>query len=267
MIRLLSQGEALADLKENLRDAYSLVQEDQQPPLELQSRRMKSRSRGLNRKEFVRELERHLRYEAGKSARVASSERTALTKGESTLGRFQRFVPILVLLLPSCGGDARQTEGTAKPAISTPAAQPLALIEAAKEGNLEEVRRLLDEGADPNATTDFQEFALMGAVSNDRPDVVALLLDRGASPNLRDMHGQTALFMAAYERNPQVVTMLLDAGAEVDVVTNAGETALLRSVIWQDRDTVDLLLKAGAKPETVTEVVLVGVGFKNRAEW
>jgi len=36
---------------------------------------------------------------------------------------------------------------------------------------------------------------------------------------------------------------------------------------WEDRDTVDLLLEAGAKPETVTEVVLVGVGFKNRAEW
>ena len=36
---------------------------------------------------------------------------------------------------------------------------------------------------------------------------------------------------------------------------------------WEDRDTVDLLLEAGAKPETVTEVVLVGVGFKDRAEW
>lgn len=215
---------------------------------------------------IVGELERHLRYETRKSARVASSERTALTKGESTLGRFHRFVPILVLLLPSCGGETRQTEGTAKPAISTPPDQRLALIEAAKEGNLEEVRRLLDEGADPNPTTDFQEFALMGAVSNDRPDVVALLLDRGANPNLRDSQGQTALFMAAYQRNTRVVGMLLDAGAEVDVVTNAGETALLRSVIWQDRDTVDLLLKAGAKPETVTEVVL-GVGFKDRAEW
>jgi predicted RNase H-like HicB family nuclease len=29
---VFSQGETLADLKENLRDAYHLLQEDQQPP-------------------------------------------------------------------------------------------------------------------------------------------------------------------------------------------------------------------------------------------
>ena len=73
--------------------------------------------------------------------------------------------------------------------------------------------------------------------------------------------------MAAYERNAGIVKMLIDAGAEVDALTNAGETALLRSVFWQDRDTVDLLLNAGAKPDAVTDSVLVGVGFKDRAEW
>ena len=101
---------------------------------------------------------------------------------------FRRFLLILVFLLPSCGGEVRETESKAEPGISAPAAQPVeALIEATKKGDLDEVRRLLDEGANPDAKTKFEEFALLEAAANRHPDIVALLLARGADPNLRDI--------------------------------------------------------------------------------
>ena len=103
------------------------------------------------------------------------------------------------------------------------------LIVAAKFGELENVRALLDRGADVNAADD-RGTPLIHAVGSDRagPEIVRLLLDRGANPNVEvkrceacihepiaaDGSGDVSALMLARQRGESaIVRMLIAAGA------------------------------------------------------
>jgi len=67
-----------------------------------------------------------------------------------------------------------------------------ALMTAAKVGNLEPVRALLDGGAKVDtADPTYNQTALMIAVRDDHPAVVRLLVERGADVNAKTRTGQT----------------------------------------------------------------------------
>ena len=85
------------------------------------------------------------------------------------------------------------------------------LIEAAKEGNLKEVERLLQKGADVHA---YDDYALRWASNNGHLEVVRLLLQNGA-----DVHAKNdyALRWASYNGHLEVVKLLLQNGADVHV--------------------------------------------------
>ncbi len=79
------------------------------------------------------------------------------------------------------------------------------LSNAADRGDAGQIRRLLDQGADPNARDRYSETPLMIAVTlplrapfqgKDPAGVVKLLLTRGANPNLQDNSGKSALIHA-----------------------------------------------------------------------
>mmetsp|Transcript_50066 Transcript_50066/g.149492 ORF Transcript_50066/g.149492 Transcript_50066/m.149492 type:complete len:179 (-) Transcript_50066:192-728(-) len=71
------------------------------------------------------------------------------------------------------------------------------LARAAREGDVEEVRRLLEERADPNSTDDLGETPLFEAVASGFSDVTALLLLSGADPQRRSDAGGAAADIAA----------------------------------------------------------------------
>lgn len=105
-----------------------------------------------------------------------------------------------------------------------------ALKLAVEAGDLQQVRRLLNSGADAN----FQEkqngwSPLHSAVQCDRADLVELLLTHGADPCLRKHNGATALIIAGIEGNVQVLQLLLDAGADVNERDLHGFTALMEA--------------------------------------
>ena len=65
------------------------------------------------------------------------------------------------------------------------------LIDAAKNGDIELVQRLLDRGADVNAQDDYGNTALSNHHSISI-DIVRLLLDKGADLDIKDRDGNTA---------------------------------------------------------------------------
>ena len=73
------------------------------------------------------------------------------------------------------------------------------LIEASCDGNLREVRTVLDAKADINTTNMVGQTALMRAASMGNPAVVQALIQYGADKRIRDKHGKTALDIA-YEQ-------------------------------------------------------------------
>lgn len=82
------------------------------------------------------------------------------------------------------------------------------LLKAAIDGDLPEIKRLLLEGANPNATNRFGETVLMLAAANGDEESVKALLDGGADKNIKSKTGQTALDIAEETEQTGVAALL-----------------------------------------------------------
>jgi len=134
---------------------------------------------------------------------------------------------------------------------SAPEAGPLpdadvALLEAASEGRVHDVRTLLDQGADVNLKARDGSTPLMFAALGGRTEVVSLLLERGTDVNAEDEHGWTTLMLAAQGGHTEVVDLLLEHGADVNARTHVGLTALGLAKGYGHTEVVSLLLERGA---------------------
>jgi ankyrin repeat protein len=162
-----------------------------------------------------------------------------------TLTRGNGDSPALTRVAPAArsgNADTGWTEGT------TP------LMKAALRGTVDEVRKLLDAGADPNAANAEGSTALMFASLRDE-GLARILLDRAANVNARTRDGFTALMMAAGQAgSASLVKLLLDRGAKVDGVEPVQWTPLLGAVKGGDLGKTRLLLEAGEKAEIASRV-------------
>lgn len=128
-----------------------------------------------------------------------------------------------------------------------------ALIQAAEDGALEEVQRLLQEGADVNDRwSDLNvyvenETALHRAVGYGQITMVRFLLEAGADPALRNGKRETALHQSP---GRAITKLLLDHGADPNAVTKDGDTPLHLS---RTAEGMRLLIEAGAKLEVANE--------------
>lgn len=100
------------------------------------------------------------------------------------------------------------------------------LREAALNGDVDAVRRLLKAGVNPDARDPEGRTALMYAATGGEATIMELLLDAGADVNARDAYGSTALMEAALRGNAEAVDVLLTAGADVRAKNRNGQTAL-----------------------------------------
>eukprot|EP01045_Picozoa_sp_COSAG04_P000328 COSAG04_NODE_7_length_45988_cov_220.188869_13_plen_604_part_00 len=103
-----------------------------------------------------------------------------------------------------------------------------AVSAAAHEGHTAAVEALLRLGADPNAkTVDDRSAALMYAACEGHAETVAVLLQGGAAVDAVGKYGRTALMIAAYNGHTDAVAALLRGGATVDVANHNGWAALM----------------------------------------
>lgn len=130
-----------------------------------------------------------------------------------------------------------------------PTAAEQALLEAAFQGELDEVDRLVSAGVRVDAVDPDGRSPMMFAAFNGHTRVVSRLLVAGARVDLEDVNGRTALMYAASGPFAETVEVLLDAGAEVDVQgTLEGFTALMTAAAEGQFEVVRLLLERGADP-------------------
>uniref|UniRef100_A0A8B9GG05 Cyclin-dependent kinase 4 inhibitor B n=1 Tax=Amazona collaria TaxID=241587 RepID=A0A8B9GG05_9PSIT len=96
------------------------------------------------------------------------------------------------------------------------------LCSAAARGDREEVRKLLDAGADPNATNSFGRTPLQVMMLGS-PRVAELLLQRGADPNRPDPRtGCFPAHDAARAGFLETLAVLHRAGARLDLPDGSG---------------------------------------------
>ncbi len=157
------------------------------------------------------------------------------------------------------------------------------LIFAAREGDLESARALLDAGANVNQTSEYNWTPLLTAVNNRNYKLAMFLLDRGADPNIANKGGWTPLYLATDNRNieggdypvpkPDVdhldmIKALLDkkANPNAQIKDNTltrtiftmqwffedGATAFVRASQSSDTALMRLLVEHGADPKIPT---------------
>src|SRR5262245_33107201 len=74
-------------------------------------------------------------------------------------------------------------------------------------------------------------------------DAVRKLIASGADVNAPEADSTTALLWAAYQSSPELVSMLLSAGADPNVANDFGVTPLLQASRYGDAATIAVLLK------------------------
>jgi ankyrin repeat protein len=87
---------------------------------------------------------------------------------------------------------------------------------AAKAGNIDTVRSLLERGMNINARNASNRTPLDGAAAKGNVDVVRLLIERGAEVDSRDKSGWTPLHKSSRFGHLEVSRVLLDHGANVN---------------------------------------------------
>ncbi len=89
------------------------------------------------------------------------------------------------------------------------------LFDAARKGDLEQVKSLRSKGADVRAKDNEGGTVLMAAaLGSGNLDVVKLLIDKGADVNTKANNGLTASRIAGEKRNDKIVELLKAHGAK-----------------------------------------------------
>jgi len=121
-----------------------------------------------------------------------------------------------------------------------------ALHWASYRDDLEGANLLLRAGAKVNAANDLGATPLWAASQNGSEAMVRRLLESGANPNLALLAGETPVMVASRSGFPIVVELLIAKGANVNVHGARGQTALMWAVAEKHPDVVKVLLAHSA---------------------
>jgi hypothetical protein len=122
------------------------------------------------------------------------------------------------------------------------------LYTASENGNVELVKKLLEQGDDVNKVNNNGETPLYIASRNGHIEVVKILLAAGADINKANNNGATPLLIASQNGHIEVVKVLLKAGADINKANNKGKSpidvaSLLSSLLVLGYDDILTLLK------------------------
>ena len=246
-----------------------------------------------------RTYEEQLEYEASQGARISlgfrgllNSRRPELNGRASAPGNApagtgssatpaRRIAPEPPSLPPTADDD---TDVIIAGLVGTGGGGLTPLVFAAREGDIESAKALLDAGAGVNQSTEYGWTPLLTATNNRHYKLGAYLMSRGANVNAANKGGWTPLYLATDNRNIEggdypvpkpdmdhleYIKMLLDhdadpnARARDNTLTRtiftmqwfyeAGCTPFVRAAQSSDTELMQLLLDYGADPFIATD--------------
>lgn len=109
------------------------------------------------------------------------------------------------------------------------------ILESAKQGNLDVIKKCLANGANVNAkdkkfgTTPLMYASYGGNDTKQRLEMVKYLISKGAKVNAKSNCGDTALIRAIFANDFEIVKFLIKSGADLNIKNKYGKTALDRA--------------------------------------
>jgi ankyrin repeat protein len=147
----------------------------------------------------------------------------------------------------------------------------MSLSNAVRKGNVNAVKKLLNNGASASQADKYGGTPLIIASGLGRADIVKLLLAKGANVNKANNNGNTPLYIASREGHPEVVKVLLAApGIDVNKAGKDGATPLIIAS-WKDHaEVVKVLLNARGikinKANNEGDTPLIAASYRGRIE-
>jgi ankyrin repeat protein len=117
---------------------------------------------------------------------------------------------------------------------------------AARDANVDEVRRLIAAGSDVNEPEADGTTPLLWAAHQGSPELVSLLLKAGADADAANNFGVTPLLEASRSGDAATIKALLEGGADIAASSREGETPLMAAARTGNAEAVALLLERGA---------------------
>lgn len=116
-------------------------------------------------------------------------------------------------------------------------------------GNIEIVKILIENGANPNIASNnqFKVTPLHSACAISNYDIAEILIKNGADVNAKQMQSVTPLHSAAHNGQTKLVKLLIDNGADINSKMDNGQTPLFMAEEKEFNETIDFLKKNGGK--------------------
>jgi len=111
------------------------------------------------------------------------------------------------------------------------------LFKAAKIGDTETVKMLIEMGADVNVRDDSGLTPLYWASLRSFTDIAKILIEMGADVNVRNKDGYTPLYWVSSEGHTEIAKMLIEKGADVNTKNEDNETPL-QSALEKDHTEI-----------------------------
>lgn len=106
---------------------------------------------------------------------------------------------------------------------------------------------------DINCKTSCGKTALMLAARDGDVELTKVLIERGADVNTKDNISWGPLILAVNGGNIEIANLLIENGADVNTKNNIGVTPLMFAAKNFNVDMVELLLKNGADPKEIDD--------------
>jgi len=119
------------------------------------------------------------------------------------------------------------------------------LYNSATQKKIEEVKKLISNGADLNWSDSNGRTPLLIAAKEGTVTVLKLLVEAGANVNQASTKGHTALYKAAKYGNLEIVKLLLKYGADSSKKTPKGYTPITIAIERGHQEIVQLLRSLG----------------------
>ena len=120
------------------------------------------------------------------------------------------------------------------------------LLVAARQGDVEGVKKSLAQGALPNSRNRQGKTALMMAIEKNQTAIFQLMLDAGTDVNLASLEKVTPLIAASYAGQVDMVKKLIAKGAKLEEEDRLHKSALVYAAGMGHHEVIDVLLQAGA---------------------